>query len=86
MGIIDATLRDTKETFGVLKHHIEADMLPEKVTSVEEMQELVKNGHVSYDQWMKIDKYEKDIGKASNPAKVGEKILGRNQMLEVARK
>ena len=25
VGIIDATLRDTKETFGVLRHHIETD-------------------------------------------------------------
>ena len=24
-GIIDATLRDTKETFGLLRHHIETD-------------------------------------------------------------
>lgn len=28
VGIIDATLRDTKETFGVLRHHIETDILP----------------------------------------------------------
>jgi adrenodoxin-NADP+ reductase len=28
VGIIDATLRDTKETFGVLRHHIETDLLP----------------------------------------------------------
>jgi len=25
VGIIDATLRDTKQTFGVLKHHLETD-------------------------------------------------------------
>jgi ferredoxin/flavodoxin---NADP+ reductase len=25
VGIIDATLRDTKQTFGVLKHHLESN-------------------------------------------------------------
>jgi len=25
VGIIDATLRDTKQTFGVLKHHLETN-------------------------------------------------------------
>ena len=28
VGIIDATLRDSKETFGIIKHHIETDQLP----------------------------------------------------------
>ena len=86
VGIIDATLRDTKETFGVLKHHIEAGALPEKVTSVQEIEELVKKGHVSYDQWLKVEKLEKEIGEASVPVKVGEKILQREKMLEVAGK
>lgn len=79
-------MRDTKETFGVLKHHIEAGALPEKVTSVQEIEELVKKGHVSYDQWLKVEKLEKEIGEASVPVKVGEKILQREKMLEVAGK
>jgi len=31
-GIIDSTLRDSVETFRIIKHHLECDMLPEKKT------------------------------------------------------
>ena len=34
VGIIDATLRDSKETFGMMKHHLESDQLPEMKTTV----------------------------------------------------
>lgn len=36
VGIIDATLRDSMETFKMIKHHLESDMLPEKLTTIEE--------------------------------------------------
>jgi ferredoxin/flavodoxin---NADP+ reductase len=37
VGIIDATLRDTKETFGVLRHHIETEQLVPSELSVDEI-------------------------------------------------
>lgn len=36
VGIVDATLRDSMETFRMLKHHMESDMLPERTTSMDE--------------------------------------------------
>ena len=41
-GIIDATLRDTKESFGIVRHHIETGQLPEMHTSVEEIEKLLQ--------------------------------------------
>ena len=42
VGIVDATLRDSMETFKMLKHHMENDMLPEKMTSIEETQSMFR--------------------------------------------
>jgi len=40
VGIIDATLRDSMETFRMLKHHLETDQLPEKTGSIEDAHNL----------------------------------------------
>ena len=37
VGIIDATLRDSTETFHMLKHHIEHDLIQERTISKEEV-------------------------------------------------
>ena len=37
VGIVDATLRDTKQTFGVIRHHLEANMLPESKLSIPDL-------------------------------------------------
>jgi len=37
VGIIDATLRDSMETFRMIKHHLEGDLLQEKKTTREEV-------------------------------------------------
>lgn len=37
VGIIDATLRDSMETFRMIKHHLENDLLTEKLTPREEI-------------------------------------------------
>ena len=41
VGIIDSTLRDSIDTFRIIKHHMECDMLPEKTTSVEDAAKVV---------------------------------------------
>jgi len=41
-GIIDATLRDSMETFKMVKHHIENNMLPEKTPSIQEALNLAQ--------------------------------------------
>jgi hypothetical protein len=58
VGIIDATLRDAKETFGILKHHLETGQLQEKKTTVEEVASILPPSYVTYDDWLRIDKNE----------------------------
>ena len=41
VGIIDATLRDTMDTFRVIKFHIDSDLLEEKKTSVQEIMNII---------------------------------------------
>ena len=41
VGIIDSTLRDSIDTFRIIKHHMECDMLPEKTTSVDDAAKVV---------------------------------------------
>ena len=36
VGIVDATLRDSMETFRMLRHHLENDMIAEKTGTIEE--------------------------------------------------
>ena len=85
VGIIDATLRDTKETFGVLRHHIESGQLAEKTTSVEQVESMLDQRHVSYDSWITVDDFEKAEGRRAAPPKVREKVLSRDEMLAIAR-
>lgn len=55
VGIIDATLRDSKETFSIIKHHCESNQLEEKKTTVEEVQAILPENHVSYSKWLGVD-------------------------------
>lgn len=77
VGIIDSTLRDSVDTFRIIKHHMECDLLPEKKTSIDEvLQNLPKNERVvTYQDWLKIDKVEKEAGQAKG--KIREKILNK---------
>lgn len=40
-GIIDSTLRDSVDTFRMIKHHLDNDMLEEKKTSIDEVLGLI---------------------------------------------
>ena len=53
VGIIDATLRDTKETFGVLRHHIETNQLKE--STFDGVNEIVNGKYVGFEEWLKVD-------------------------------
>jgi len=82
VGIVDATLRDTKQTFGVLRHHLETKQLRPKDHSREHIESILPPGFISYNNWLKVDKSEVDVGVQLD--KVREKILDRDQMIEVA--
>ena len=87
VGIIDATLRDTKETFGVLRHHIETDQLQEKTTTIDDIHNLFKPNSkaetVSFDEWLKVDAVEKARGEPLH--KVREKVLDTKEMVDIAK-
>jgi len=84
VGIIDSTLRDSVETFRIIKHHLECDLLPEKYTSVEEVLKqisIVQDKLVDYQEWKKIDKVERERG--SKIGKIREKILTKDEMHQI---
>mmetsp|Transcript_33418 Transcript_33418/g.51293 ORF Transcript_33418/g.51293 Transcript_33418/m.51293 type:complete len:100 (-) Transcript_33418:10-309(-) len=84
VGIIDATLRDTKETFGILKHHLESGVLKESTLSIKDTQAFLPNyaTRVSFDEWGKINEFEVD---RAAEGKMREKILSKEQMMGVAK-
>jgi len=55
VGIIDSTLRDSVDTFRIIKHHLECDLIPERKISVEETKSILENAGLSnvvdYDSW-----------------------------------
>ena len=65
VGIIDATLRDSMETFKQLKFHLDSDLLPARTTSIDEVKSLFENqtNLVTCDGWNKIKSEEIQRGK-----------------------
>ena len=84
VGIIDATLRDTMDTFKIIKHHLENDILPGKQTTTKDVMALLEGGPdiVTLDKWAKIKEHEISAGRAHG--KLKEKILSKSKMIEVA--
>lgn len=87
VGIVDSTLRDSMETFRMLKHHLENDMLPEKTASIDESKALFKTSQTNFQvinkaQWQKIKDCE--ISRGQKLGKVKEKIVERAEMFNVA--
>jgi len=61
VGIIDATLRDAMETFRMIKHHMENDLILEKKTTKDEIVQMLGTGSeeiITMDKWEKIRDYE----------------------------
>lgn len=51
-------------------------------TTIEDIERILPKSFVSYDSWLKIDKIEIERGQ---PSKIREKILDREEMLNVAK-
>ena len=89
VGIVDATLRDSMETFKMLKHHLDTDMLPEKTGSIEDTKALFKKTEGVAKNFSVIDKEnwhtikEVEIGRGKTLGKVKEKIIERSEMFTV---
>ena len=86
VGIIDSTLRDSVDTFRIIKHHLECDLLQEKKYSVEEIKGMLANAGLSnvvdYDSWQLVDAVERERGQSAG--KTREKILNKDEMLNIA--
>lgn len=84
MGIIDATLRDSLETFKMIKHHLENDMLPASPTTTEQVRKMLSGGSTLVDKegWKRINQEEITRGQALG--KKREKILDKHEMLAIA--
>lgn len=85
-GIIDATLRDSMDTFKFIKHHLDADMLPAASHTVEDVYTMLNESNsnekiVNLDNWKLIKQHEIEAGKKLG--KLKEKILSKNEMLGI---
>ena len=70
------------DTFRIIKHHLECDLLPEKKTSIEDVKLACKDAEiVTYDDWLKIDEVERRRG--STLGKSREKVLSKEEMLKI---
>ena len=78
-GIIDATLRDTRQTFGIMKHHLDTDLIKPKATPFDQVSKSLPLDYVSYSDWCQIDNAE--ITEGSKLDKIREKYLSRNEMI-----
>ena len=86
VGIIDSTLRDSVDTFRIIKHHLECDLLQEKKYSVDEIKTMLENAGLSnvvdYESWQSVDTVERERGEVKG--KTREKILKKDEMLKIA--
>ena len=86
VGIIDSTLRDSIDTFRIIKHHLECDLLQEKKYSVDEIKTMLENAGLSnvvdYESWQSVDTVERERGEFRG--KTREKILKKDEMLKIA--
>ena len=73
VGNVDDTLRDTKATFMVMKHHMQMDQLEEKLTTLEEIEALLPKDHVTYQGWLGVDQVEIQRGEKLN--KIRDKVI-----------
>ena len=73
------------ETFRIVKHHLDNEMLPERKTSRDEIfKDLLQenNSVVTMDKWAKIRDYE--IAEGGKQGKLKEKVLSKSGMLNLA--
>jgi hypothetical protein len=81
VGIIDATLRDSMDTFRFIKHHLEADVLTPHSHSVDDVLTMIgePSQTVTLSGWNKIRDLE--IREGEKLGKLKEKILTKDQMM-----
>ncbi|CAI2365582.1 unnamed protein product [Moneuplotes crassus] len=63
VGIIDATLRDSFETYRVIKNHIDQDLLDSRIDSTKKTLYNLEKSFVTYRDWAKVMYYEDERGK-----------------------
>ena len=91
VGIVDATLRDSMETFKMLKHHMENDELSERTTTLGETQLGLRKPNednnsfqvIDKDGWQKVK--DEEISRGKGLGKIKEKIVDRAEMFSVAK-
>ena len=88
VGIVDATLRDSMETFKMLKHHLDNEMLPNKYTSIEDTLSLFQKPSQEFQvidktAWSKIKAEE--INRGTKMGKIKEKIIDRSEIFSIAK-
>ena len=82
VGIIDATLRDSMDTFRIIKHHLDNEMLPS--TSADITNFIKGTNIIDSDGWRRIR--AKEFSEGEKLGKIKEKILEKDAMMGVGLK
>lgn len=74
------------DTFRTIKHHVDADLLPERLFSRDEVVEILggpdNQNVVTLDKWDKVRDFE--ISEGQKAGKLKEKVLQKDEMLKIA--
>ena len=81
VGIIDATLRDAKETVQSIIKDVSVGAIKPKPEV--DLSQFIPDDCVTYSDWLKVNTFELERGVSLH--KIREKITSRDQMLEVAK-
>ena len=81
-GVIGTNKTDSGETVACMVEDIETEeVLSPKLTSPESIKELLEKKHISYDEWLRVDSFEKKEGEKQGKPRV--KITRLEEILRV---
>lgn len=84
-GVIGTNKTDSGETVSCMVEDIEReDMLRPELTSAESIKELLDEKHISYNEWLRVDSFEKKEGEKRGRPRV--KVTRLEEILEILEK
>lgn len=84
-GVIGTNKTDSGETVSCMVEDIEGeDMLRPELTSAESIKELLDEKHISYNEWLRVDSFEKKEGEKRGRPRV--KVSRLEEILEILEK
>ena len=84
-GVIGTNKTDSGETVGCMVEDIEREnVLSPEFTSPESIEKLLEEKHISYNEWLRVDSFEKKEGEKRGKPRV--KVTRLEEILEILEK